>query len=187
MTLGVASGGLGSAVNRVAVNNSRTLANADFETTVGLVKNSFAKYIVRPLNAFGLGGFVFDTEDETTINLSTEITDHFSESNSSIQDHIAVKPKKITLKSYVGELVYRRDNSTNQPTQNLVRKLTVLNNYLPLLSQAATQARKIYLGGISNVNTNGISFDASVRKAVDIFGAVKNLTPPTSRQEQAYQ
>lgn len=184
MTIGVAAGSLGG---RVAVNNARSISNTEFETRIGLIKNSFAKYIVRPLNNFGLGGFVFDIEDETTINLSADITDHYSEDNTALQDHIAVKPKKITLKNYVGELVFRRDATTDTATQNLTRKLTILNNYLPLLSDAATQARNLYLDGTSNIDSNSISFDASVRKAVDIYGAVKNLTPPTTRQESAYQ
>jgi hypothetical protein len=184
MTIGIASGSFGKAVQ---VANARNTANTEFQTSIGLIKNSFAKYIVRPLNAFGLGGFVFDIEDETTVNLSADITDHYTESNSSIQDHIAIKPKKVTLKNFVGELVFRRDASTDTATQNLVRKLTILNSYLPVLSSAATQARNAYLDGSSTLDANSISFDASVRKAADLYGIVKNLTPPIKRQEQAYQ
>ena len=46
---------------------------------IAKITNNFDKFIVRPLNAFGLGGFIFDIEGDATVNLNTEITDHFTE------------------------------------------------------------------------------------------------------------
>ena len=63
-----------------------------------LLIDSLKQYVVTPLNAFGVGGFVFDSEGDTTVNLSADITDHYLEDNTSVQDHIAIKPKRVTPK-----------------------------------------------------------------------------------------
>ena len=60
------------------------------ENNVALVKSSFDNYVVRPTNKFGLGGFVFDVASETETRMEADITDHYVEDNSAIQDHIGV-------------------------------------------------------------------------------------------------
>ncbi len=163
---------------------------------INAINQSLGKYIVSPLNAFGIGGFTFDVEGESTVNIQTEITDHYIEDNSAIQDHIAVKPKKITLKNYVGELVYRLDGDTNTPAQKLTQKLTVLNSYLPVLAAGAKQANNIFQAakkaqsvfsttkGLTDFVSN--NFASAQSGTVNIWNLIKNVTPPTSRQQQAY-
>lgn len=177
-----------TAMNRVNVENRNIVANENTKQNIdaSLISNNFNKYIVSPLNAFGLGGFVFDNEDESKINLSADITDHYSESNVAIQDHIAVKPKKVTLRNFVGELVHRRDNTTNTTVQQVVRKLTILDSFLPQLSDAASQARDLFLTENSELDAGELSFDSAVRGATDLYSLVQNLSPPTKRQQQAY-
>jgi len=177
-----------TAQNSVGVLNEQVAANERTKQAidVGLISNNFDKYIVRPLNAFGLGGYIFDGEGETDVNLSASITDHYTENNVAIQDHIAVKPKRVTLKTFVGELVFRRDETTETSTQKVVRKLTVLGGYLPQLSDAATQARDSFLTENSELQIPDTTFDSAVRGATDLYSLVKNLNPPIKRQEQAY-
>lgn len=157
---------------------------------ISLIKDSFSQYIVSPLNAFGLGGFVFDIEGDTTINLTAEITDHYIENNSAIQDHIAIKPQKISLHNYVGEVVYRLDNTTNTPTQNVTQKLTVLNEYVPILSAAATQAYNLsQSNNLIDTLTNSFNksnIQSTVSSAASLWENIKNLAPTTSKQQQAY-
>lgn len=145
------------------------------------IKNTFDKYIVRPANAFGLAGFVFDVEGDTNITLSADITDHYTESNVAIQDHIAIRPKKIVLKSYVGELVYRLDGSTDTSLQKAVQKLTVIDSYLPILSTAGRQIKSILDGEQAD-----LSFNNLLNTASNFWGLTKNLNPPIPRQQQAY-
>ncbi|TDE17719.1 phage baseplate protein [Dyadobacter psychrotolerans] len=144
--------------------------------------DSFSKYIVRPINAFGLGGFVFDIANDTTVLLTNEITDHYTEDNSTIQDHIAVKPKRVTLSTFVGELVHRTDGNTDTVLQNVTQKLTILSDYLPKLSAGATQLKSVFEGKNKLDTLTGIG----VNNIVDLWATVKNLTPPTQRQQQAY-
>lgn len=149
------------------------------------IKDSLDKYIVRPANGFGLGGFVFDIEGPTTVTSSADITDHYAEDNSSIQDHVAVRPRKVVLKNYVGELVYRTDANTDTALQTVVRKLTVLSNYAPVLAKAAQQAKTIFDGGFNRGSALS-ALSGSYGTALSLYAAAKNLIPPTQRQQQAY-
>lgn len=61
--------------------------------------------IIRPDNPPpGIAGFVFDIVTEDGAELTADITDHYVEDNSAIQDHIALKPEIVTVRGLVGEL-----------------------------------------------------------------------------------
>ena len=149
--------------------------------TANQVKDAYSSYIVRPINAFGFGGFVFDIEGDSSATLSSDITTHYTESNTPIQDHIALKPKRYVLSTFVGELVDRRDEDGQTPVQNMARKLNVVNAYLPLFTDAAQQAVNLLNG-----NRDDIRFDGLINDAANIWGAVKNLNPPIPEQQKAY-
>ena len=104
----------------------------------------------QPQNPLGLDGnplpfpsvlpkFVFHYEGEQSTTIESEITDHFIETNSSIQDHIALKPIMITTKGYIGEL-------NNVPpfllaiAQGIATRLTALTAYAPKQTIAAETA-----------------------------------------------
>lgn len=62
--------------------------------------------IVRPDNPpAGIGGFIFDITGEETMDLTADITDHYVEDNTAIQDQISLKPEKFTVRGLVAELV----------------------------------------------------------------------------------
>lgn len=160
----------------------------DVEDAIGLfgkVKDVYDQYIVRPINAFGLGGFVFDIEGESITSLTAEITDHFTEGNYYQQDHIAIRPKRIILTNYVGELCYLRDEQSDTTLQKVVRKLTVLDSYLPQLTQGVQQIKNLVTGGIKGIES--LTFEDGVSDALNIWSLIKNLNPPIPRQQQAYQ
>ena len=139
--------------------------------------SEFQNYVVAPLNAFGLGGFLFDVAGESIASLSADITDHYTEDNRALQDHIAIKPKRITLKGYIGELVYYGDGS-NGPTilQQAVQKLTEVSSFLPTLSSAATQIQQ----SIETPTNSSVTLsDAS-----NIYGLVQNLLGATGSQQK---
>jgi hypothetical protein len=81
--------------------------------------------IVRPNNPpNGIAGYIFDIVGEESMEMVSDITDHYLEDNTSIQDQISLKPEKITIKGMVAELVM------TTPTQ-AVQAPTV--NTLPLI------------------------------------------------------
>lgn len=152
--------------------------------TLANLGDSLNKYVVSPINAFGVGGFVFDIEGETSVNLTAEITDHYTESNFSIQDHIAVKPKKLTLKNYVGEVSYIQDENTNTIPQKLTQKITAISEFLPELAKAEEQFYSILadlqLGDIKNTVSD------ITNNSANLWGFVQNTMPTETRQTQAY-
>ena len=141
-------------------------------------------YVVAPLNAFGLGGFVFDIEGESQAKLEAEITDHYTEDNKAVQDHIARKPKIITLRGYVGEVVYKGDGQsvTRSAIQTVTQKLSSISAFLPQVSASTKQTQSL-------VSDTSIGFNEGFTSTADIYGMVENLigtTGDTANQQKAY-
>lgn len=142
--------------------------------TLDDLSNAIQNYVVAPLNAFGLGGYLFDAQGESLANLSADITDHYSEDNRALQDHIAIRPTRITLKGYVGELVYGNTDATTGIIATLTQKLTEINAFLPVLSAAATQAQQaIQQPSESNLTLSSVA---------DLYGTIRNFLPALGKE-----
>jgi hypothetical protein len=80
--------------------------------------------------------FLFNYEGEQTVTLESDITDHFVEDNTAIQDQIALKPEVVTTHGFVGEL-----NDVVPAALKLLKtaanKLTVIGSYTPQLTTTA--------------------------------------------------
>ena len=144
-------------------------------------------YIVAPMAAFGLGGFVFDIEGESIAQLTADITDHYTEDNLAVQDHIARKPKSITLKGYQGEVTYSpAGNSVAPIIESVAQKLTTISSFLPQISTATAQLQTAYESGSGLSGLQNLSLSS----ATDIYSLVKNaigaFASDTPRQQQAY-
>jgi len=151
-------------------------------------KNDFVKisevynqYVVSPLNAFGLGGFVFDVEGSTTINQKQNITKNYVEDNSVIQDNISVEPRRLRLKRYVGELIYDgAGDSLFERIQNGIKILTLIDGLLPTFTDTVKQLKSII--------ENGSEADLSdyLNVGTNLWSLVKDLDPTATRQQKAY-
>lgn len=83
--------------------------------------------------------FLFNYEGEQTVILDSDITDHFIEDNTAIQDQIALRPVMITTQGFVSEL----NNvvpTLLQPLQLIANTLTPVGAYVPGLSVTAIEA-----------------------------------------------
>lgn len=82
---------------------------------------------------------LFNYEGEQSATLTSDITDHFIENNTSVQDQIALKPVTITTQGFVGEL---NDIPPGLlvPLQLAAEKLTAISAYTPALSITALLA-----------------------------------------------
>lgn len=82
---------------------------------------------------------LFNYEGEQNVTLTSDITDHFIEDNTAVQDQIALKPIIITVQGYVGEL---NDIAPAilQPLKTAAEKLTTISAYTPSLSTTALLA-----------------------------------------------
>lgn len=159
-------------INQFSFDNVTTLA-----TSANQLVN---QYVVSPLVGLGIAGFVFDIVDDTRIDLRADITDHYTENNTAIQDCIAIRPEIVTLRGYVGEVV-NTINSTISSLTQLTEKLTILNSYVPIITNFAQQTRSV----ISSQN-NTIGSYVQAAGNLNIYGTFKKLNPPPTKQAQAF-
>lgn len=98
--------------------------------------------------------FAIRGEDRAT--LQAEATEHYVEKNSPTNDHMIIKPQKITLQGFSGELGSALPGSL-QRLQNIASQLTVLSPFVPgLVSQATVQynnLKQVFNAGASAVKT----------------------------------
>lgn len=148
-------------------------------TDIDKIKATYGDYVVRPKDDFGIAGFYFDIANETDIVLQSEITDHYVEDNSAVQDHIANRPIELTLKYSMGELIYNPFESSYIESQDLENKLSALEVYLPELTSGVQQIK-------NTVRTAGQPYLNNVKQVIDLWNLTNKSTPAETRQQQAY-
>jgi hypothetical protein len=109
--------------------------------------------IVAPPGVLQISGFAYDDEQEDTVDLSNEITDHWLENMTAVQDQIGVRPVTVTLKGRVSELVFSAATSTSilgalAAVENTLTQVPAyIGTYTPGVEQtlltAITQAQNI--------------------------------------------
>ncbi len=109
---------------------------------------------------------IFNYEGEQTATLESDITDHYVEDNTAIQDQIAIKPPVITTHGFIGEL---NDIAPSylQNLKTLANKLTVISGYFPSLSVTALLA---YNEAVFAANTALNAVDSAVSAVQSIAG-----------------
>lgn len=83
---------------------------------------------------------VFHYEGEQTATLESDITDHFVEDNTAIQDQIALKPEVLTTHGFIGELNDIAPNAFLAGAREIATRLTTIAAYTPALSVTALRA-----------------------------------------------
>jgi len=99
--------------------------------------------------------FIFDYEGEQSVQIESDITDHFIEDNTALEDQIALKPEIVNTEGFIGEL-------NNVPPfalgilKTAAEKLTVIGAYAPQLSLTAqiayTEAFFLYQTAANAIN-----------------------------------
>lgn len=167
-----------------AVGSSSPAPNPSTPFNAEKVRDFVTKSVVSPIVNLGIAGFEFDIAEEHKSELTAEITDHFVEDNSTIQDHISIKPEKLTLRGFIGELTDIRSTAKTVVIE-LFEKLTIVAGLLPVLDNAATQSQRLIE---ESKKDDGVDFlKDEVGTGVDIFQAIKQLIPPSTNQERGYR
>lgn len=154
---------------------------------------SFEKNTAKPPEAF-----LFSYEGDNEIELTSDITDHYIENNTVVNDQIALRPEVIRVTGYVGELNDIAPAAL-QPLQTAAEKLTVISGYTPELSTTALIAYQnaffAYQVGKAVVDT-AVNAWASVSGALSgsggqgvsvINGAGIQSQPAQNKQQQMFQ
>ena len=135
---------------------------------------------------------LFNYEGENTANLTSDITDHFIEDNTAVQDQISLKPITITTQGFVGELNDVAPAAL-EPLKIIAEKLTTVSGYVPALSTTAllayANAFQLYQVGKATINS-AVGAWASIngsRGANVINGSgFGGRTFPAQTQQQLY-
>ena len=140
--------------------------------------------------------FLFNYEGENTATLESDITDHWIEDNTTIQDQVALKPIMITAQGFIGELnniLPLPTGAAGQILSTAINTLTPLAQYAPGLSVAAQNA----------FNEAFFAYQVAAAAAANAISAYSTLTgqggesvigenglasqPNQNKQQQAFQ
>lgn len=101
------------------------------------------KALLTPSPIEGIAGLIFDLPETESLQLKAQITEHFVEDNSAMQDHIAISPRSITLTGKVAELIMTKDELQKYAEQ-LITKLSALGILKPGISSSALKLLSQY-------------------------------------------
>ena len=146
------------------------------------------KYVLNPKGMKGIAGFVFDYEGDDEIVLESDITDHFAENNSSVQDHIALKPYRITLRGFVSELILPGTGTglfgaltTLQQTIGTIPAYA--GKYTPQALQTLTKSASGAVNSVTNYANTAAMYLNQAKNVAALFGG---STGAPTKQQQAF-
>lgn len=117
-------------------NINSVLSGADLLTSL---INSVA--LVSPQEDKGLNGWLFHIPKDNNLSFESDITDHYVENNTAVQDHIALKPEEYSVSGLIGELNYRDVyDKTQTDMREAQSKFPMIGIIAPKLTQQAMQA-----------------------------------------------
>ncbi|MGE4515213.1 MAG: phage baseplate protein [Chryseobacterium sp.] len=166
-----------------------SIGNIVQKTTKGISNSSAyinerANTLLSPKSAKGISGFIFDIPDTESLNMQSDITDHFTEDNSFIQDHIVNLPITITLSGFIGELVYEKPDGVSGAAQEVQNRLETVEAYTGDKTPQAIQNEQETIGqaqrAISAINQN---IDRT-QNTIELLEGDEG--PERTRQEKAY-
>ena len=126
--------------------------------------------------------YVFDTRGDEEVILESDITDNWVESNSTMQDHIGLKPMTITLSGYVGEL---KTTPRTEMQAVMQTSSSIMQALTPIMPNLTAQSQYIF-------NRTQEVFDI-YKKANETAGrledSLKKIPVPSeaSAQQQAFE
>ena len=147
--------------------------------------------VVSILGNTGIAGFKFHVPQSEQVKMESEITDHFMDNNSVLQDHIARKPVTITLNGLQGDYFYSVNRIEDAlalitPTLSLVKQfLPKLRNITMQLHLKKTSAKYTYNQKTGQLETK-IEANKQNFNAVDMFKIFQEMYKLKSAQTRAF-
>jgi hypothetical protein len=84
-------------------------------------------------------GLVFHVVDDDGVKLRSDVTDHYVEDNTAIQDHVALRPEEVRVRGFIAELSDIVPAGF-KPVQNLAQRLGTLEPFVPGITTSARSA-----------------------------------------------
>lgn len=151
------------------------------QSVATLVQQTLSQSIVRPtggINSIGISGFLFDIISVEEVSNQADITDHYIEDNTSIQDHVALRPRRFTLRGYSGEL----NDDLQQALAQLFSSVTGIlpvGTYLPVFTRGAQQTYSQIQVALEKTNQ-------AISEANNLFGVFQTFSTMATKQQAAY-
>lgn len=163
------------AVNVAAISSISSSVTALSNLILVSPQNTVGYQPLNPVQANGLpslaptpAAFVFHYEGEQTVDLESDITDHYVEDNTAVQDQIALKPEIVNTDGFIGEL-NDVPPAFLAPVQAAAQKLTTVVAYKPQLTTTAliaySEALFLYQTAANAVNS-ALSTVSSIGNAI---------------------
>ena len=141
------------------------------------------KYVLRTKNSQGIGGFVFDYLGEVNVAMQADITDHYAEDNTAIQDHVAIRPIKVTMRGFIAELVLPAPQGVTGALASAQSALTQVDAYLGKYTPGVLQT----LGkAVTQVQNTVNTINQTLAKAQNIISLFPGAPPNATKQAKAY-
>lgn len=140
--------------------------------------------LVSPKSALGVSGWEFDIPQSENVRLTADITDHYTESNTFLNDHIVRQPIRVTLSGLKGELVYRRPGGFPGDLQELTNRLEIVDAYLGDFTPGMLQSIQ---RGISRAQSAVSTLNQTLNKTQNMLSALSGEGPEETLQEKAYR
>lgn len=151
--------------------------------------------VVNIIGATGIAGFKFHVPQTEMVNFENEVTDHYIDTNSAIQDHIVQKPITITVSGLVGDYFYS-NNEIEDMVALITPTLALVKEFLPNITDRTVkrltdaQSGHINLPNIQIPDEN-VYFQLQGEKnfefnIVDLFKLFQNLYKIKSAQTRAF-
>ena len=177
----------GSQVTQAIQTGSSDVYNS-ISSVQNYVNGVASKYVLNPYGMKGIAGFMFDYEGDDEIILESEITDHYAEDNSSVQDHIALRPYRVTLRGFVSELILPGTGSglfgaltTLQSTMGTVN--AYLGKYTPQALQTLQGKVSAAVSTVQNYANTASPYLNQAKNIATLFGGA---TGAPTKQQQAF-
>lgn len=140
--------------------------------------------LLAPKTAEGIGGFLFDIPREDSIDLPTDVTDHFTENNSFINDHVVNQPIRLRLSGFQGELIFERPSGIAGAAQQIQNRLETVEAYLGERTPGAVQRAQEIVGQAQSVIA---TINQTLDRVQNVIGLIDGQEgPELTRQQRAY-
>nr|DAJ74789.1 MAG TPA: hypothetical protein [Caudoviricetes sp.] len=124
---------LTGSITKNSPDNPKLRAKDTFKKAVNI-----GEAIVSILSNTGIAGFKFHVPTHEQVNMESDITDHYIDTNSPVQDHIARRSVTITLQGYQGEYFYSV-NPIEDMLAKVIPTMSLVKQFLPKLPDSTKQ------------------------------------------------
>ncbi len=141
------------------------------------------KYVLRTKSSQGIGGFVFDYLGEINVSMDADITDHYAEDNTAIQDHVAIRPIEVVMRGFISELALPKPQGVVGALASAQSALTQVDAYLGKYTPGVTQTLS---KAVTQVQSTVNTINQTLAKAQNIISLFPGAPPTATKQGKAY-